>query len=60
MKDAVVYFIKLIAINPTVGVIAGCVAAIIASDTNQPLAGRAVTATFLVGFALNLAVTVVA
>lgn len=60
MKDVVVYFIKLIAINPTVGVIAGCVAAITASDTNQSVADRAVTATFLIGFALNLAVTVVA
>lgn len=55
--DIFVYFLKLIAINPAVGVIAGCSAGLGAKDKEMPVAAKAVTYTFLGCYALNLAVT---
>ncbi|CAN5359478.1 hypothetical protein BH11CYA1_BH11CYA1_24540 [soil metagenome] len=57
MPDIIVYFIKLILINPTVGFFAGCAAG--STKTHSPNASpsNAVTATFIVGFFANLAVT---
>lgn len=59
-KDLVVYFIKLIFVNPTIGVFAGCAAGFAAEDPDAPVAANAVTATFLAGYIANLAVTTVA
>jgi ABC-type transporter Mla maintaining outer membrane lipid asymmetry permease subunit MlaE len=59
-KDIAVYFVKLIVVNPTVGVLAGCVAGMAAKGRSEPVAAHAVTATFMGCFALNLLVTVAA
>ncbi|MBX3073923.1 ABC transporter permease [Candidatus Obscuribacterales bacterium] len=59
-KDIAVYFIKLVLVNPTVGVFAGTVCGMAAKGRPQPVAASAVSATLLVCFALNLFVTVAA
>ncbi|MBS2008294.1 MAG: ABC transporter permease [Cyanobacteria bacterium SZAS TMP-1] len=71
-KDLVVYFLKLILVNPTIGVFAGCVAgrwAAICEQRGTPSGGaltvmspaaNAVTALFVCGFAANLIVSLVA
>ncbi len=58
-KDLAIYFIKLILVNPTIGVFAGIAAGMAARDDAEPVAANAVTATFLGCFAFNLAVTAV-
>lgn len=60
-KDIAVYFIKLILVNPTIAVFAGCSAGWYArGNIDVPVGANAVTATFLFGYAANLAVTMVA
>jgi hypothetical protein len=67
-KDLVVYFVKLILVNPTIAVFAGCAAGRLAARSGPPedspaiysAAARAVTATFIGGFAANLVVSLVA
>ena len=60
MKDIIVYFIKLILINPTVGFFAGCAAGATNTHSSHAAASNAVTATFIVGFFANLIVTYIA
>lgn len=57
MRDIVVYFIKLILINPTVGFFAGCAAGSATNRSDRAAPSNAVTATFLVGFMANLLIT---
>jgi ABC-type transporter Mla maintaining outer membrane lipid asymmetry permease subunit MlaE len=60
-QDLVVYFIKLILINPTIGVFAGCAAGWYGRrDSTAPVAANAVTATFLGGYIANLMITIAA
>ncbi|HEY9712218.1 MAG TPA: ABC transporter permease [Chroococcales cyanobacterium] len=59
-KDVVVYFVKLVAINPTIGVFSGCLAGKAARSLSEPVAANAVTATFIGGYIANLAITIVA
>jgi ABC-type transporter Mla maintaining outer membrane lipid asymmetry permease subunit MlaE len=59
-KDIAVYFIKLILVNPTVGVFAGAICGMAAKGRPEPVAAHAVNATFLGCFALNLFVTIAA
>jgi len=57
-KDLVVYFLKLIVVNPTIGVFAGCAAGWYGRGRISVAAGaNAVTATFLAGYLANLVVT---
>jgi len=59
-KDLAVYFIKLILVNPTIGVFAGCAAGWYGRGRNNasmPVEANAVTATLLVGYIANLIVT---
>ncbi|MBY0358319.1 MAG: ABC transporter permease [Candidatus Obscuribacterales bacterium] len=59
-KDLVVYFLKLILINPTIGVFAGCAAGWYGRGNrgiSVPVEANAVTATLLVGYIANLIVT---
>ncbi len=56
-KDVFVYFFKLIAINPLVGVFAGCAAGLNAPESDMPVAAKAVTFTFLACYGLNLLIT---
>lgn len=58
-KDLAIYFIKLILVNPTIGVFAGVAAGMAARDDAEPVAANAATATFLGCFVFNLAVTAV-
>jgi phospholipid/cholesterol/gamma-HCH transport system permease protein len=65
-KDLAVYFVKLILVNPTIAIFAGCVAGRLAArdyvTEGSPLssaAARAVTALFVCAFAANLIVTLV-
>lgn len=59
-KDVFIYFFKLVLVNPTIGVIAGFIAA--RRDDLSPgfAAAEAVTGTFIFGGLLNLAVTLLA
>ena len=57
MKDIIVYFIKLILVNPTVGFFAGCAAGATNNHSNNAAPSNAVTATFIVGFFANLIIT---
>ena len=68
IKDLEVYFIKLILVNPTIAIFAGCAAGRLAAKdrhTNEiespsrvsSVAARAVTAMFICGFAGNLIVS---
>ena len=59
-RDIIVYFTKLIAVNPIVGVLVGAVCGLHARSKDEPVAANAVTGTFLGCLALNLAVTVAA
>lgn len=59
-KDLVVYFAKLLFINPTIGVFAGCAAGLAARHRDTPVAPQAMTATFIACLAINLAVTAMA
>lgn len=59
-KDIAVYFIKLVAINPTIGVFAGTICGMAAKGRPEPVAANAVTSTLLCCFAMNLFVTVAA
>ncbi len=70
VKDLAVYFIKLILVNPTIAIFAGCAAGRIAaassriSDIESPgsipsVAARAVTALFICAFAGNLLVSLI-
>jgi len=71
-KDVLVYFVKLILINPTIGIFAGCVAGRWAALYEQQHsederivkfvspAANAVTALFVCGFAANLLVSLIA
>lgn len=59
-RDIAVYFIKLVAINPTIAVFAGCACGLLARHVHEPVAANAVTATFLGCLALNLAVSIAA
>lgn len=57
-RDLFVYFFKLILINPTIGIFAGCAAGFLArGNMNIPVAANAVTATLLVGYIVNTIVT---
>jgi ABC-type transporter Mla maintaining outer membrane lipid asymmetry permease subunit MlaE len=56
-RDLWVYFTKLVLINPTIAVLAGAVFGRIASGQSRTAAANAVTATFLVGYAVNLGFT---
>lgn len=56
-RDLVVYFVKLILINPPIGVLAACAAGYTARGTNLPVASQAVTATFVACYMANLIVT---
>ena len=56
-KDIFTYFLKLLLINPTIGVFAGCICGRAFSSPFAPVAANAVTATFLVGYTANLIVT---
>lgn len=57
MTDVLVYFVKLILVNPTIGVFAGCVCGRAQRSPFAPVAAHAVTATFLVGYTANLIIT---
>lgn len=57
MKDIIVYFIKLILVNPTIGFFAGCAAGATTNHSNNAAPSNAVTATFIVGFFANLIIT---
>lgn len=57
MRDIIVYFLKLILVNPTVAFFAGCAAGATTNHSNNAAPSNAVTATFIVGFFANLAVT---
>ena len=63
-KDLAIYFIKLIAVNPPIGVFAGCVAGRMALGNRDgalfSVAARAVTALFICGFVANLIVSLIA
>jgi phospholipid/cholesterol/gamma-HCH transport system permease protein len=66
-KDLAVYFIKLILVNPTIAIFAGCAAGRLVTYTGPnnttniaSPAARAVTALFICGFAANLIVSLVA
>ena len=56
-RDIVVYNVKLILINPTVGFFAGCAAGTATTQSDKAVPSNAVTATFLVGFFTNLLIT---
>ena len=57
-RDLFVYFFKLILINPTIGVFAGCAAGFLArGNMSVPAAANAVTATLLAGYIANALVT---
>ena len=60
-KDLAVYFIKLILVNPPIGVLAGCVAGRMAAGVPNSgmfsVAARAVTALFVCGFIANMIVS---
>lgn len=56
-RDLVTYFVKLIVVNPTVGVFAGCAAGFVGRGTNMPVASQAVTATFIGCYIANLIFT---
>lgn len=57
-KDIAVYFIKLVLVNPSVGVFAGAICGMASKGRSEPVAANAVLATLLGCFALNLFVTV--
>ncbi|MBP9092444.1 ABC transporter permease [bacterium] len=57
IRDIIVYFVKLILVNPTVGFFAGCAAGATTNHSNNAAPSNAVTATFIAGFFANLAVT---
>jgi phospholipid/cholesterol/gamma-HCH transport system permease protein len=70
-KDLAVYFIKLILVNPTIAIFAGCAAGRLGSSINTSdnaenpnracsVAARAVTAMFVCGFAANMIVSLIA
>jgi ABC-type transporter Mla maintaining outer membrane lipid asymmetry permease subunit MlaE len=59
-KDLVVYFLKLIFVNPTIAIFAACAAARASKVTSVAVAANAVTATFICGYIANLAVTIAA
>ncbi len=56
-RDIVVYHIKLILVNPTVGFFAGCAAGTATTSGDKTAPSNAVTATFVVGFFTNLVIT---
>jgi len=56
-RDLVVYFVKLILINPTVGFFAGCAAGTATNHSAGTAPSNAVTATFVAGFFGNLLIT---
>lgn len=57
-KDLIVYFFKLILVNPTIGVFAGCAAGWYGrGNKSTPVEANAVTATFLTGYFVNMIVT---
>jgi len=71
IKDLAVYFIKLILVNPTIAIFAGCAAGRFAAadpgirdatsaNRTPSAAARAVTALFVCGFMANLIVTLIA
>lgn len=55
--DVFVYFFKLIAINPLVGVFAGCASGLNTPESDMPVAAKAVTFTFMACYGLNLLIT---
>ncbi len=57
--DIIVFFIKLVAVNPTVGVFAGCAAGMAATSTKDPVEAKAVVATALACYLINLGITAV-
>ena len=59
-KDLVVYFLKLILVNPTIAVFAACATARAPKVSSLTVASNAVTATLIFGYMANLAVTVAA
>ncbi len=59
-KDLVVYFIKVILVNPTIAIFAACAAARLSKPSSMAVAANAVTATFICGYIANLAVTIAA
>ncbi len=59
-KDIVVYFIKLIAVNPTIGFFMGITAGLNSYRHNSQPAPEAITMTFLYGYLANLMVTIAA
>lgn len=59
-RDIIVYFTKLIAINPTIAIFAGCACGLLAQRSDEPVAANAVTATFLACLMLNLAISIAA
>lgn len=56
-RDLFTYFVKLIVVNPTIGVFAGCAAGFASRGTNLPVASQAVTATFIGCYIANLIFT---
>ena len=59
-KDIAVYFIKLVLVNPSVGVFAFAFCGMASKGRSEPVAANAVLATLLGCFAFNLFVTVAA
>lgn len=59
-KDIIVYFIKLIAVNPTIGFFMGITAGLNAYRTGSQPSPEAITMTFLYGYLANLMVTIAA
>jgi ABC-type transporter Mla maintaining outer membrane lipid asymmetry permease subunit MlaE len=57
-KDVAVYFIKLVLINPSVGVFVGAICGMASKGRAEPVAANAVLGTLLGCFAFNLFVTV--
>jgi phospholipid/cholesterol/gamma-HCH transport system permease protein len=56
-KDVIIYFIKLVLINSTIGVLVGSYCGINAKGNSNVAIDRAVTCTFIIGYLANLIVT---
>jgi phospholipid/cholesterol/gamma-HCH transport system permease protein len=56
-KDVFVYFFKLIIVNPTVGVFAGCVFGRFATGSRAAVCANAITAMFIAAMFANLIIT---
>jgi phospholipid/cholesterol/gamma-HCH transport system permease protein len=56
-RDVITYFVKLVLINPVIGVLVGSAFGRLPNQTQTKATANAVTATFLVGFTVNWFIT---